>query len=65
MANSEDTVWIEHDGVLQESDKAVLFDTTENGELWVPRSLIADQDGSRVGVPRWFADKNDIEVEDW
>jgi hypothetical protein len=55
--------WLEHDGVIRETDKAKCF-LIENEEIWIPKSLIKDENEELVAVPQWFAKKNGLE-SDW
>ena len=47
---------IEHAGKVRETDKATLF-AFEEGEQWVPKSLIEDEDEETVSIPYWLAKK--------
>lgn len=43
----------------RDSDAAILFDI-EGEEIWIPRSLIDEQDSGSVDVPKWFARKEGL-----
>jgi hypothetical protein len=55
-------VTLDHFGVLKETNDAKLFAMTDDPlafegepELWIPKSLIEDEDDSTVIVPEWWA----------
>ena len=61
---SEDgTVYLDHTGVVHETEKAILYKTA-TGDLWVPKSVIEDDGEDIVGVKRWWASANKIKG-DW
>jgi len=51
--------------IIRETDKALLFETEEAGEVWIPKSAIHDdseiwkdgQDPGELIVKNWFAEK--------
>jgi hypothetical protein len=50
VIDGADAVWIDHDGVIRETDKAALYSIDEGEEV--------------VGIKKWWAEKNGIEG-DW
>jgi hypothetical protein len=57
----DQTVWIDVTGPVRETDRAVLFDTTQ-GEKWIPRSQMGarKKDGEkivRLELASWWAEK--------
>lgn len=65
---SDDAYSLGQGKVLRETDKAILFENTDDKQLWVPKSVIhddsevwADADDKREGeliVKQWWAEKN-------
>ena len=51
-----------HDGVLRETEDAVLFLFDEE-EVWIPLKLIDEYDDeNEVVVPRWFIEQEGLEA---
>jgi hypothetical protein len=55
-------VHIDNCRIVAETEKAFLVDVPEAGEIWIPRSQVADPDdlnvgdsGRTVSVSEWFA----------
>ena len=63
-SNGEDVTWLDHEGVVRQTDKAVLFKLPGGEERWVPKSLIVDQGEDLVGIQKWWCEKNGIKG-DW
>jgi hypothetical protein len=49
-----DEAWLDHDGVVRETDKAKLF-RIGGHDVWLPKSRILDENDELVCVPRWIA----------
>jgi hypothetical protein len=65
MSWNEDPEYVElvHDGVVAETDRAVLLDFG-GIEIWIPRSQIEDDDleeAGTVSVTEWFAEQEELE----
>ena len=58
-----DTVWVNHDGLIQETKDASRF-RIKGKRIWIPKSVIVDNDGNIVGLQPWWAKKNRI-GSDW
>ena len=52
-------VTIDHDGLVYETDDAKLFEIDDE-KVWIPKSLISDEDDESVDVPEWFAEKEGL-----
>lgn len=52
-------VTIDHDGVVRENPDAKLFATAE-GERWIPKSELVDEDDSTFGIPLWLAEDREL-----
>lgn len=59
MADRDETVHVDHDGVVRESTVAKLFSTAE-GDVWIPKVEIVDEDDRTVGIPRWLAEDREL-----
>jgi hypothetical protein len=46
-----------------ETTKAGLY-LTEEGDVWIPKSVIVDGDDDTLVVPRWFAEERGLEYEE-
>jgi hypothetical protein len=59
--NASEFVWIDVTGPHNETDKALLYQTSEGDEIWIPRSQLGARkkgpDGGHVKIelPRWLA----------
>jgi len=60
---SDDCVYIDHEGIVVERPKAVLYNI-HGEEVWIPRSVIEDENEELVAVQKWWANKNGIRG-DW
>jgi hypothetical protein len=49
-----------HDGIIRETDDAVLFNFDES-KIWIPKSIIKDYDDLVIEVPNWFVEKAELE----
>lgn len=56
----DSTVWLDHEGVRRETERAKLF-VIDGDEVWVPKSVIIDENDELVGVQPWWAEKNDLQ----
>jgi hypothetical protein len=61
--DSERTVWVDHDGVLRETDKAYLLQI-DNEEIWLPKSQVIDIGEEQVGLKPWIAEQKGLKG-DW
>ncbi len=50
---------VAHDGVARETDDAKLFRFAE-GEIWIPKSQIEDEEKNSVSIPEWLALKKGL-----
>lgn len=55
---------VRHNGFRRETDLARAFwigtDRFKRTTLWVPKSVIIDEDDTTVTVPTWFAEKEGL-----
>lgn len=58
--NPDDLTYIDHDGVIHETDKAKLF-SIEGDKVWLPKSKIRDEGDDIVAIPKWLAEKKGLE----
>lgn len=58
--DAEDLVWLNHEGIIAETEKATLFDLGSGIEKWIPKSVIVDWGEDLVGIKQWWAEKNDL-----
>jgi hypothetical protein len=63
VVGGDDAVWVDHQGVVRESDKAKLF-RVHDKQVWVPKSVIIDEGPEQLGLAKWWAAKQGIEG-DW
>jgi hypothetical protein len=63
--SKNEMVGIEHEGIERDEpkDDAVLFHCQDK-VVWIPRSQLDDYDDGTMIIPRWLADKRDLEP-DW
>lgn len=61
-----ETVWVDVEGPLRETDAAYLFDI-DGEEVWLPKSQVKARKRNldltgfvRIEVPRWLAAKNGL-----
>lgn len=64
MAIKGESVWIDVEGPLRETERAMLFDT-DDGEKWIPRSQVGARrrEGNRIvrlEVSRWWAGREGL-----
>lgn len=62
MSREKDTVEIAYDHIEHETAAAKLYDFGD-GKIWVPKSVIEDDDGEDGGtahVHEWFAEKEGL-----
>lgn len=60
---NDDNVYMDHEGMKRETDKAKLFNI--HGEsVWIPKSVIEDESEEIVAVKKWWAEKNGMKG-DW
>jgi hypothetical protein len=59
----DDDVYVNHGGLIRESDKAKLF-WVRCKQLWIPKAVISTSDKKVLAVKKWWADKNGI-CGDW
>lgn len=57
--DADDAVWLDHEGVRRETDKAKLF-VIDGQEVWIPKGQIVDEGDDLVGIPRWLADSKGL-----
>jgi hypothetical protein len=60
MNVGDDHVWLDHDGVIRETEKAKCF-SIENEDVWIPISQIEDENDELVAVSKWFAEQRGLE----
>ena len=62
--SGDQSVVIEIDGVVRQSEKAVLYQI-KGDEHWIPKSQIraVHDDQLHIEIPRWLADKNQLDFE--
>ena len=60
---SDDCVYIDHEGIIRETQKATLYNI-HGEEVWVPKSVIEDENDEIVAVQKWWANNNGIRG-DW
>jgi len=60
---NDDCIYLDHEGKVRESEKAALFNI-HGEEIWVPKSVIDDENEEIVAVKKWWADKNGLRG-DW
>ena len=60
---SDDCVYMDHEGLEHESPKAKLF-IIHGEKVWIPKSVIDDDNEELVGVKKWWAEKNNLKG-DW
>ena len=63
IMEDDDVVWIDHQGVARETDKAKLVDIHDE-KTWVPKSVIVDENEEHIGVKGWWARQRGIDG-DW
>lgn len=56
---SETHIWIDVDGPLRETEKAVKYET-DVGTIWIPKSVIGASAAGRLELARWWAEKTGI-----
>ena len=61
IGDYEEIVWLDHDGVERETEKAKLFDLGDQ-KKWIPKSQIIDEGEDLVGVKRWWAEKEELDI---
>lgn len=54
-----ETVEIDYDKIDFETDNALLY-VIEGNNVWIPKSVLSDDDGSSITLPLWFADKEGL-----
>lgn len=52
---------IGHEGIINETDGAVLFKFEIDVFKWIPKSLIEDYDEEWINIPLWVAEDKEIE----
>jgi hypothetical protein len=55
--------YIDHDGIQRKTAKAALY-SIGGEEIWLPLSQIKDSNDEIVVIPKWLAEKNDLD-SDW
>lgn len=50
---------VEYDKLIRETDAAQLY-SIGGDEVWIPKSVILDDDGTVLTVQRWFAEKEGL-----
>jgi hypothetical protein len=56
--------------IKAQTDKALRVEIEDKGEIWIPKSVVADADDYKPGdvgtlsILKWFADKEEIETEE-
>jgi hypothetical protein len=63
VIDSGDSVWLDHEGVIKETDKAKLY-KIHGVKKWIPKCIIVDEGDEQLGVKSWWATENGIE-SDW
>jgi hypothetical protein len=58
--NEEDLIEIKADGIVKETEAAVLLDFGDK-RVWLPKSQIDMRDWSSImGIPQWLAEKKGL-----
>lgn len=58
-----DLAYIEHDGVIHETDDALLY-SIGGEKVWIPKSWIKDKNDEIIAIPKKLADEKGLE-SDW
>ena len=58
-----DTVEIEIEQVIRETDRGTLIETDEGDQLWLPSGEL-EFDGMTMTLPRWLAKKEGLISDD-
>ena len=58
--DSDSVAYLDVEEKVRETEKAVLFKTTDHGEVWIPKSMIEDEGDDLVGVKKWWAGKEGL-----
>ena len=59
--SNDDMITIKFDDIETETDAAVLF-KIDGETYWLPKSQIDyDEEEKEIDLPRWLAEKNDLE----
>jgi hypothetical protein len=61
--NDPGLAYLEHDGVIRETDKAKLFKIGDE-EVWIPKSQIEDEGDEVVAIPTWLSEAKGLR-SDW
>jgi len=61
--STDDLAYVDHDGLLRESEKAKLF-SIDNEEIWIPKSQLVDEGDEVIAIPRWLAEEKGLK-SDW
>lgn len=56
-----DVVWIDDDAVQAETERAVLVTDARGAEVWLPKSQLGFYADGRISIPRWLADRHELE----
>lgn len=64
FGGDDDVVWLDHRGVVRQTEKAMLFALDSGEERWVPKSVVVDWGDDVVGVQKWWAEAHAIKG-DW
>lgn len=60
----KEKIRVKYDSIENETEKAVLFSISDE-EIWLPKSQIKiEKEDHVVWVPRWLADKNNLDEMD-
>ena len=58
-------VRVEHDGIAKddpEKDAVCFF--VAGKQVWLPRSQVTDYDNELLSLPKWLAEKEDLDYEE-
>jgi hypothetical protein len=60
-----DVAYLEHDGIVRETNKAKLF-RIHDATIWIPkrRTVLIDEGDEIIGVAQWWAERCGLE-SDW
>ena len=59
----QDVVWVDDDAIQVETPKAVLLTNARGEEVWLPKSQLGFYADGRISVPRWLAERHEIDGE--
>lgn len=63
VTGDDNEVWLNHKGCKKQTPVAKLFAIART-LMWVPKSVIIDENEEHLCVQKWWADKKELE-SDW